>query len=497
MKRTRFARQRKVAPTVVIGAVVLAGVLGVPSASGGQPVPDDGARVEHESAELLYHCETGTRQHEVKVSVGLSLPESSPVEATVEPTDVTVRLALGEPVVAELAERGVSSVTGSTRFSASVATEAQDDAVPGAVAFPELAIDSTPLPDNGELRVAATGVGPEITPTVPGELTFSAGRLNLILGWQPEESEPEAGSENGPDDTDDGNPDDGPETEVPAVAFDCAPESGQDVTIGSFAVRGEAQEEPGDEQPSPTPGAEAPSPDGRAAPKNEVAQGEVPDECEQISDEGVAWCAYLGGYSNIDGLGAASRIEPGIVNLAVGSAMLCEDRPGFCQTTVGELNYQGKKQFPPSRNHFHAFDFMPNSAMVELSQLSPMEIEIFFLPTPPYDGLVTVNVDMSIRVYDVEVNGTALEVGDNCRTEEPMGVVLTATYPSYDVDSGGILDGFTDIPPFSGCGKNGELDALMTGLISGEEYYVKMTQGAICELRNGNGCPPPHPELQQ
>ena len=41
----------------------------------------------------------------------------------------------------------------------------------------------------------------------------------------------------------------------------------------------------------------------------EPAQGEIPDECEQIRDEGVAWCAYIGGYSNIDSLDAASRID--------------------------------------------------------------------------------------------------------------------------------------------------------------------------------------------
>lgn len=497
MKPTRFARPRRAVPTAVLGAAVLAGVFGVPSASGGQPAPD-GERLGHESPELVYLCDTGTERYEAKVSIGLSLLATSSAGTSVEPTDVAVRLALSESAVAALIERGATSVTGSARFHAEVTTSAQDDAVPRVLAFPEADITSTSLPDSGELRVTAAGVGPEITPEAPGELTLSAGRLNLILGWEPEPSVPEDGSDADPESADDPEvPDDGAETDVPAMAFDCAPKPGQDTTIGGFTVHGAPPGESEDGRSAPTPGGESSSPGDRTTSKGELAQGEIPDECEQIRDEGVAWCAYIGGYSNIDSLDAASRIEPGIMNLSVGSAMLCEDRPGFCQKTIGELNYQGKNQFPPSRNHFHAFGFMPNSAMVELSQLGPMEIEIFFLPTPPYDGLVTANVDMSIRIYDVEVNGTPLEVGDSCRTAEPMRVVLTATYPSYDVDSGGVLDGFTDIPPFSGCGKNGELDALMTGLISGEEYYVKMTQGAICELRNGNGCPPPVPVLQQ
>ena len=56
---------------------------------------------------------------------------------------------------------------------------------------------------------------------------------------------------------------------------------------------------------------------------------------------------------------------------------------------------------------------------------------------------------------------------------------------------------YTDIPPFTGCGVGEDLDPLLTGLISGKDNYVKMTQGAICDIRTERTCPPAPPELQR
>lgn len=101
---------------------------------------------------------------------------------------------------------------------------------------------------------------------------------------------------------------------------------------------------------------------------------------------------------------------------------------------------------------------------------------------------------MSLRIYDVRVNGVPLDVGPNCRTSSPLDVQMKGTKPEYTVNDGGILRGTFKIPPFTGCGVGEDLDSLFTASISGPDTppynYIKLVQGRPCILTTHRNCTP-------
>ncbi|WP_019811297.1 DUF6801 domain-containing protein [Saccharomonospora halophila] len=544
----RSARRRS-APIALLGAALVAVAVGAPAASGGDDTGRGAADgTAHETAELRYRCETDSAQREIRVRVGLSLPESAEVSTPVGAAGMTVEMALPEPVVGALADGGASEVLGRAMLDVAVAgagdpTGSEPRIVPSA----ELRIPVTPLPRGAPLTLTATGEAPEITPTAAGEMVLSADRLNLLLTAPPQGADPGSGDGDGGD-GDTGGPGDGssgdgspgdvspgdgtgdagptpqpgtgsgtedvdgagggaapaatddPDGGVPAIpAFDCVPAPDQETRIGTLTVAGDGTVTPGDPGDPDPDGERGAQRDGPA--RTRAATQEVPEDCEVLPEPGTPWCASLGGYTNIAKLDSAARIDPGIINLSVPNPLPCGDGSEWywwCQTTQAELRHQGENGLPPTRNSFHAFDFMPSSATVELSQVGEMVIDVRFQITGSFDGSVVAVGAMSARLDDVTVNGTPLDVGPDCRTEEPFPVELTADYPdNYAVDAGGTLDGYVEIPAFSGCGVGEDLDPLMTGLISGPGNYVKMTQGRICEITRGNGCPPAVPELER
>ncbi|EHR59998.1 DUF6801 domain-containing protein [Saccharomonospora cyanea] len=504
-----------------LGMVVLAGALGAPAASGGQSTGDTPS--QRRSAELLYHCDTESGQRDLRARVELSIPDA----ASGDRIGVTVRATLGEQVVAELVADGAAEVSGVV--SATVLVREAGDEVDESVLLPDLAVPATPLPAEGSLTLTGSGRVRQLTTDGPGEYRVSADRFNLLLGWRPPASDPGDGSDGSEPDPggtepdpggeepgggEEPTPDSGPaptpdagggaaaagrQQAPPARAFDCAPAPGQNTTITTLTVSGDGTTEPGTDAEEPEYHPDAPLDGGRVGTSAQAA--DIPEDCVDFAELNNAWCAYLGGYTNVDRMGAALRIDPGIVNLALPIIGPCNDGSEwfwFCQTARAELRHNGEKKLPPTRNSFHAFDFMPNEATVELTQIGDMEIEVRAQVVAPYDGSVIARATLSVRVYDVTVNGVALDVGENCRTQEPITVALTADYPGdYTPATGGFLDGYTDIPPFSGCGVDGDLDPLLTGLISGKDNYVKMTQGQICDIRTERYCPPVPPELQR
>ncbi|OQO90151.1 hypothetical protein B1813_19725 [Saccharomonospora piscinae] len=516
----RVASGRAV-PAVAVAVVGLTGILATPAAS----KQDTGPRsdvVHADGSALPFRCETEGGEREVSVRFGLSLPERVPIGEPVTPEDVTVEVTLGDEATADLTGRDMPSVTGSAEVVLAAANEDREtDEVP--LVWPTLAVPATPVPEQGRAEVTARGKAPSFTPEQAGRWTLSAREVTLYLATPPPdgdapgpdpipEPEPEPSGENDAGSAaeepgsaaDTSAPSSTTDTEVPpaspqrALTLDCAlaPDAAADPLLSWHVAEdgenGEAGEVEGRDGTGSPPG-EA---DGTTDALAEAA--DVPEDCEDFADEPTAWCAYLGGFNNINAMGSAARIEPGILNLAVPNPGPCPDGPPlwFCQNVTGELSHDGKQEFPPSDNAFHAFDFMPNAATVEVSQVAPMDIEVQFQIVAPYEGSVVARTEMSVRADDVTVNGKRLDVGEDCRTAEPMPVTLTADYPDgYVVDRGGTLDGTVDIPEFAGCGRAGELDSLITGLISGPGNYVKMTQGSVCDVRNTGGCPPPIPTL--
>src|SRR5215471_20022158 len=91
--------------------------------------------------------------------------------------------------------------------------------------------------------------------------------------------------------------------------------------------------------------------------------------------------------------------------------------------------------------------------------------------------------EVSLRVYDVKVNGVPLNVGPHCQSAHSIVLKLIGSpnsIPPYSIQGGGPLTGEITIPPFTGCGVGEDLNPLFTASISGPGNFDLMTQGPLC-----------------
>jgi hypothetical protein len=211
----------------------------------------------------------------------------------------------------------------------------------------------------------------------------------------------------------------------------------------------------------------------------------------------VSQCAFAVGFSNVNKLNGAM-----IVNDP-------QDRPQLAEVNSGQrkvLDFGNQYvevdsiialQLPPSHSTFLTYGFVPTTAEVDFVPKGVMTVvqtgdDFFDQPI-----LTTIGGYQAIRIHDVKVNGTPLDVGPDCRTATPIDVVLKGRKdeqvstggdgrPDYDIQDGGpLVDDNMVIPPFTGCGSHGEnLDALFTAAISGPGNTLNLSQGRICDPAN-------------
>ncbi|WP_231630698.1 hypothetical protein, partial [Streptomyces clavuligerus] len=234
-----------------------------------------------------------------------------------------------------------------------------------------------------------------------------------------------------------------------------------------------------------------------------------PPRCVGDTVDELALVAYVTGFSNVEKLDGAARLPLACVQLVDAFKEIVERPDGFhlLQHATGELDYRGKRMMPPAKATFLSFGGVPTTATMELTQLRTMTIDTDILLLPS-TGTTLARVALSLRLYDVEVNGVPLDVGPNCRTRGPLyskdpdpardtrdHVVLTGVLKGpgdgYQLVTGGVLDGTVTIPPFTGCGVGEDLDPLLTAAVSGPGNYIKQVQGAPCS----SGNPRPDPEF--
>jgi hypothetical protein len=222
-----------------------------------------------------------------------------------------------------------------------------------------------------------------------------------------------------------------------------------------------------------------------------------------ITHKPVRGCAYVIGFSDVRKLGEAALIGPALTDLKIGitSAFKFTRKLTYIQeNNAGKVQYHGKAQFPPAKATLLAFGFMPVTVTLQLSEIGTLNA-IFITEgpgshgcIPPHcklTGLTTVSSRLSLRVYNVKVNGVPLDVGPACETATPFNAVLKGVYPKYSINTGGPLSGTLTIPPFKGCGAGTEnLDVIFTAPVSGSDNFTKLTQGPPCTPINESGCNP-------
>lgn len=450
-------------------------------------------------AALAYDCGLPSGSVRATVEVAARLPASAEVGKPVQPGPVQVTVGLARADVAALLPKDTAAVLS----TASLAVEVSQNDQKATAMWSQLAAPSTPVPAEGEVRLVHSGAVPTVTVGGAGDVTLTAGELRLGLLT----ATPAAGQEAAPE-------------TVPLV---CEPVAGQDLRLGTVPVPGD-----GSTAPSATPGSPGPSepgedtgrrkgggvtvqprsdpapvgkcptvvPQGKADPSDApvAPPGATPGEFDLPGSPG---CAYAIGVANISKLNGAMVINdpkrrPVTISvLAVThSSVRSSVQPGGLYLRLDSL---ADLKLPDAESTFLTFGFEPVTAKVRF-ETGPVTISTGNVGTSIFS---VISFKQSLRLYDVKVNGTPLDVGDSCRTATPYKVVLNGGAKYTNVFYGGTLDGTIDIPKFSGCGTNGEdLDPLFTASISGPGNSIEMNQGTTCIPDSpDNLCPPDVPEL--
>ncbi|MFG2717775.1 DUF6801 domain-containing protein [Streptomyces sp. NPDC048416] len=465
---------------VAAASVVLAAIVpGAGVARGDQRV----------SAELAYTCAFLGGSQPVKVRVAARFPERAAVGIAIRPVEVSTALTLPASAVAELTKENAATTGATTRLTTEVS---QDGAV--APALWQGRAPSVALTSGNDVVLTAAGEVPTITANSPGDLNVTAAALTI--DFDPVTSQGRA-------------------TDPKVLTVTCTRAPGGPGVLATVPVSGATS------SPAPTPGASATGPAATTTPRPSPAApkvaapstGSTPTApvpapaCHGDTTQPLALAAYVTGYSNVTKLGGASLIPVYCAQIVQGPSQLkrIEVRPGvfelhLLQQSQGRLDYRGRAQTPPAPATFLTFGFMPTTATMTLEQTGPMSIDSDLNNTAGH-GETYIRIPLSLRLSDVKVNGTPLDVGPNCRTagqiysQDPDPAKDTkdhmvllgqlkkgkdTVWRGYSLSRGGPLDGSVTIPAFTGCGVGEDLSPLFTASVSGPENTVKQNQGAPC-----------------
>jgi hypothetical protein len=414
---------------------------------------------------LNYACRFPAGTYQVGVRVTALYPATAVASRPVRPTSLTLAVTVPAAALANL---------GSPGTAVAVAARVATSGVRGAsrTRWASLAASPAPLPVAGQDLASAplrpTAPLPSLTATRAGIMTVTAGRLELRF------TSPRA---------------------APVTAA-CTLKPGQEAALAAIAVRNATPSQAAAQQP-PCP----PLPPGGLNLNPRFPLPKPPPGSTITSPQPQPGCAYIVGYTNVRKLNGAALVGPGLVNVAIGVRLVVNlGQNYFEEDSAAQLDYrpcrtcQYVHALPPARTTFLGFGFMPVSATMQLTEIGTMNIigvgTGFTLTSNTAWSL------MELRIYDVKVNGQPLAVGPHCQTVRPLLIKLTGVSSGsqpYSLQGGGPLIGQVTIPPFTGCGVTENLNPLFTGTVSGPGNYAKLTQGSLCNVTGGLGCPPPIP----
>lgn len=471
--RRRTARGAAVATAVLLGGMIP----GAQAASGVQEI----------DAELVYTCEFPTGRQSVKVGVSAKIPESARAGQAIQPEDVALDVTLPEGALAGPADSAAATVSAETRLSVDVSQGGQQARAEwlGTTVVP------SPVPGTGELTLSTSGNVPYVKPGTSGGLTLDAAALDVVLDLKKADGTP---------------------AEPPSVSLNCALDGDQKTVLAAVDVGDEGEE--GTPEPTPSdalPGEEEDTAGAGDIPEigaetKESAATDAPPCAGDPSDD-FALVAYVTGYANVEKLNGATKFPAACTKIKQGPSRLVPGEDGSLhvyQDSTADLEYKGKPQLPPTSGTFLTFGFMPTTAKLEMTQIPSgtaadgTRIPNIHSDLHIFNGIsenrTDINLEFMLRLYDVEVNGVPLDVGDACRTSRPFTLRLLGLGwygredPGYMLVTGGPLTGSVTIPPFSGCGVGEDLDDIFTASLSGVTNYVKQIQGAPCIPVNGSNC---------
>jgi hypothetical protein len=530
MMGKRHWTHRRLASMAAIGTViVVTGVLtGTGSAIGQQ----------NAHKHFTYTCQFPSGAQPVGVDITAAFPSAGAVGQAVHPASGTVTVAIPHAGLRTLTALHAATVGGIAQLHTTVAQNGRSENATWAnlVAAPE------PVPATGDLVLTASTSAPAITPRAPGDITFGAGALLLMLSMKQA---------------------DGAATKPATIPLACTPQAGQHSQLATVLVPSATA--PADRrsnsalaiQPTPATRRSVVALDGPTT--TPVDCGIVPPDYPDDS-LGLGLCGFLTGFVNVNKLDQATPIAPnGAFFNAFGPyeiAIKCEpdDEPTVpdCQAqppdrhdvlhafqcSFAQFENDGHQdELPPTKATLLAFGFEPVTATMNLTEAhwpkddppTPSPVcgtgivtEFTFGPPPPPlpnpaitvtsdsvnnlspDGVFTTTLNttletyLDVRISNATVNGVPLNVGKDCHTSEPVHSLTTASGGvdqdgnpfGYSFVSGGPVTGTINIPPFTGCGVGENLDPLFDSAITSNDDFLKLIQGPLCTPSTTIGCPP-------
>jgi hypothetical protein len=497
------------------------------------------------------------------VTIQQRYPAVGTVGADIRPGALTVEVALGKDAAGAVLPAGATAAAATAALTARVTqgSSAADARWPG------LRAASAPAADG--LDLTFTGRAAVLSVTAPGTVRFDAGRLDLVVYAQTPPSDPPSasatpapsGTDAAPDSADAGGtaPAGSLDGTLPAAAATvsgtvtaaCTPKDGQATELGEVRVTGPASHVPGGSAagtaaPTAPAGTPAGGSTGAAGPRGDRTRhgtitlagpphsgiNDCPPAPTGDPDQGfldsvprppgarflpvaledrLAECGFITGLSNVGKLHGAATVNaldehPALTRVAqIGTWIGVQNGKIYI-----EFDSVADMDLPPAHSAFLTFGFMPTTAVMTMTQVAPLTLIIVGSTGFGYTTTTTVVGKLDLRLSDVEVNGTPLDVGPDCHTVRPLELHLTGIDRSVEnghdgtvapsdyneIEGGPLFQDQLTIPPFTGCSAHGDdVDALLTASISGPGNSLNFIQGGLCipASRDASHCDPEIP----
>ncbi|NBH10178.1 DUF6801 domain-containing protein [Amycolatopsis sp. SID8362] len=442
----RRVRPRTLTLSALAGVGLLSAVngalTGVGSAAPAPAVPPDTKAATSVSVTCPFPDPAGARA--LTVETAATLPAQARTGTSLALGAFSAKLTLPRDVALSYLPAGATagSLAGEVRLDLNVHKDDRADKVPVTLTVP-----ATPLPEAGDVTLAATGTVPEIALNTVGAVTFDVTAPSLALAAVPPPAEPAA----------------------KPVA--CALDPEQQTTLGKVLVL-----------PKVTPGAKAQQ---QAAAADEPAPGDPPTEDEFAVPLSLV---TIQTKSTVRKLGATVTADPAflfnglfILNLVDGSSRVT-----------------GSTTFNPATATFLGFGFVPVTATVEFLPVDWRNSKII-----EFAGKITTHADdntyldttlqVMARLSNAKVNGVPLDLGPGCVTTKAVEITLSGPYEAFGV--GHIRtdkDKGFELPMFTGCGAAGQdLNPLLSGMGSGtgNQAFVDTYNLIVCTDPDHTQCP--------
>jgi uncharacterized protein DUF6801 len=474
---SRRASRGRSGTALASGLILAAGALAGTAAVTADAASITGPQQVHQ--QLAYTCRFPSGAAPTAVTVDATFPAAVTAGQAIQPSGVTVTVALPAAVTAGLRRGGAATAAGAAGL-ATQATPAGGAGKPVTLHWRTQTAHPARIPATGGLALATGGSVPAVTVTAPGRVIFAAAGLALTLI-------PRTSS--------------GAATSPPTLAAACTPSPGAATRLVTVPVVGGVAA-PASPSPSPSPATRP----GHRRP--------APKGCGHIKvvGSGSPSCAYVTGFSDVRKLKEAAFLQPkppakpGLLNVDFGEkTKVVKTHKGvqIIARSSARLYFHGRAQLPPLQATFLAFGFMPVTASLQLTELTPIKILSVSDDFTPFGIKVTSKTTISLRLYGVTVNGTPLDVGPHCQVASPIELTLIGVghllpRPSgYTVPGGGPLTGTLTVGRFSGCGVGEDVNPIFDGSVSGPHNFTILTQGKLCfptQPPSTSICPPRPPK---